>query len=83
MCVKKVTYLWHSNLSNIQDYGTRNGSHVFIADHNHAYENPHVPVSKQGVRCNPTDEVIIGEGSWLGTNVVIVGNVHYISASIV
>lgn len=52
------------------------GPHVFVADHNHAYENPHVPVSKQGVRCNPTDEVVIGDGSWIGTNVVIVGNVH-------
>ena len=52
------------------------GPHVFVADHNHAYENPHVPVSKQGVMCNHEDEVVIGEGSWLGTNVVIVGNVH-------
>lgn len=52
------------------------GPHVFIADHNHAYENPLVPVSEQGVKCNPADEVVIGEGSWLGTNVVVVGNVH-------
>lgn len=52
------------------------GPHVFIADHNHAYENPYVPVSKQGVRCNSTDEVVIGDGSWLGTNVVVVGNIH-------
>lgn len=52
------------------------GPHIFIADHNHAYENPLLPVSKQGVKCNTTDEVVIGDGSWLGTNVVIVGNVH-------
>lgn len=52
------------------------GPHVFISDHNHAYENPLLPVSKQGVKCNPTDEVVIGDGSWLGTNVVIVGNVR-------
>lgn len=52
------------------------GPHVFVADHNHEYENPAVPVSKQGVRCKPTDEVVICEGSWLGTNTVVVGNVH-------
>ena len=52
------------------------GPHVFVADHNHAYENPYVSVSKQGVRSNPADEVVIGDGSWLGTNVVVVGNVH-------
>ena len=52
------------------------GPHVFVADHNHAYANPLLPVSKQGVKCNPTDEVVIGEGSWLGTNVVVVGNVR-------
>lgn len=49
--------------------------HIFVADHNHAYDNPFIPISKQGVKCNPTDEVIIGEGTWLGTNVVVVGNV--------
>ena len=52
------------------------GPHIFVADHNHAYTNISVPISKQGVKCNPTDEVVIGDGSWIGTNVVIVGNVH-------
>lgn len=52
------------------------GPHVFIADHNHAYENPHIPISKQGVKCHPMNEIVIGEGSWVGTNVVVVGNVH-------
>lgn len=52
------------------------GPRVFISDHNHEYENPQVSVCKQGVRCREQDEVRIGSGSWLGTNVVIVGNVH-------
>lgn len=52
------------------------GPHIFVADHNHAYENPLLPISKQGVKCNTTDEVMIGDGSWLGTNVVVVGDVH-------
>lgn len=52
------------------------GPHVFVADHNHEYRNPLLPISKQGVKCKPNDEVIIGDGAWLGTNVVVVGNVH-------
>lgn len=52
------------------------GPRVFISDHNHEYENPCVAISQQGVRCGKDDEVHIGEGSWLGTNVVMVGNVH-------
>lgn len=52
------------------------GPHIFVADHNHEYIDPSIPVSEQGVRCKPSDEVVIGEGSWLGTNVVVVGNVH-------
>lgn len=65
-----------SNNSIVFGNNVLTGPHIFIADHNHAYENPLLPVSKQGVKCNTTDEVVIGDGSWLGTNVVIVGNVH-------
>lgn len=65
-----------SNNSIVFGNNVLTGPHIFIADHNHAYENPLLPVSIQGVKCNTTDEVVIGDGSWLGTNVVIVGNVH-------
>lgn len=51
------------------------GPHVFISDHNHEYANPIVAICKQGVRCSSNDKVVIGEGSWIGTNAVIVGNV--------
>lgn len=51
------------------------GPHVFISDNNHEYDNPMIPISKQGVRCLPGDRVYIGDGTWIGTNVVIVGNV--------
>lgn len=51
------------------------GPHVFVSDHNHEYVNPNIAVCKQGVKCHKNDKVIIGEGSWIGTNVVIVGNV--------
>lgn len=56
--------------------GVLTGPHVFISDHNHEYQNPNIPIYKQGVRMRPDDSVFIGDGSWLGTNVVVVGNVH-------
>ncbi len=56
--------------------GVLTGPHVFISDHNHEYQNIDVPIYKQGVRMFPGDSIFIDEGSWLGTNVVIVGNVH-------
>lgn len=52
------------------------GPHIFIADHNHRYENPNMPISKQGCLCLKDSEVVIGNGTWIGTNAVIVGNVH-------
>lgn len=55
--------------------GVLTGPHVFIADHNHEYIDPDNAIYKQGIRMNPEDVVIIGDGSWLGTNVVIAGNV--------
>ncbi len=52
------------------------GPHVFISDHNHNYENPYLPIMNQGVLSKENDRVLIDDGSWIGTNVVIVGNVH-------
>lgn len=52
------------------------GPHVFIADHNHQYENILQPIYRQGIRYDNNSRVIIGKGSWLGTNVVVVGNVR-------
>lgn len=52
------------------------GPHVFIADYNHEYRNVDLPVWKQGEFAPKESEVVIGEGSWLGTNVVVVGKVH-------
>ncbi|MGN1275651.1 MAG: acyltransferase [Floccifex sp.] len=51
------------------------GPHIFVSDHNHEYANPNIAVSKQGIRCDKDSRVIIGEGTWIGTNAVIVGNV--------
>ena len=56
------------------------GPHVFIADYNHEYRNPMKSVMYQGNRFTPRNDgepnLLIDDGTWIGTNVVIVGNVH-------
>ncbi|MDR3309575.1 MAG: acyltransferase [Tannerella sp.] len=52
------------------------GTHVFISDHNHEYIDVNVPIMFQGVRCGKDDRVEIGDGTWIGTNAVIAGNVR-------
>lgn len=56
------------------------GPNVFIADYNHEYRNIEKPIMYSGNiikhRVNGNDPLIeIGDDSWLGTNVVIVGTV--------
>ena len=63
--------------------GVLTGPHVFIADHNHEYKNPSIHIYRQGVKANANDSVFIGEGTWLGTNVVVVGNVHIGKQSVI
>ena len=42
---------------------------VYVADHQHAFEDPSRPVLEQGVtRVAPVE---IGDGAWLGENVVV------------
>ena len=56
------------------------GPNVFVADYNHEYRDPLRPIMYQGNRFTPITDgipnVSIGDGTWIGTNVVIVGNVH-------
>lgn len=56
--------------------GVLTAPNVYIADHNHEYEDINVPIYAQGVRCRKGDRVEIGDGSWIGKNAVIVGNVR-------
>lgn len=56
------------------------GPGVFIADYNHEYLDPHIPIRLQGNSVRSTEEfprggVCVGAGSWIGANVVIVGTV--------
>lgn len=56
------------------------GPHVFIADYNHEYRNPQKPIMYQGnsfvQKNNGEPNLLIEDGTWIGTNVVIVGNVR-------
>lgn len=63
-----------NRLIEIED-GVLTGPHVFIADHNHNYNDPKQPIYKQGVKALKDTRVHIGAGTWIGTNAVIVGNV--------
>lgn len=56
--------------------GVLTGPHVWIGDNNHKYENPHIPIKFQGVQIKKGDRVLIDSGTWIGTNVVVVGNVR-------
>ena len=70
----------HSTISSINEVvfekNVLTGPHVFVSDHNHEYQDVKLPVCKQGIKAQENSRVVIGEGSWLGTNVVIVGKVH-------
>jgi len=60
----------------ILERGVLTGPHVFIADHNHEYKDINTPIYAQGVSLQQDASIHIGEGSWLGTNAVVVGNVN-------
>lgn len=49
-------------------------SNVHITDHNHEYKKIGIPIRRQGVD-SFENEVKIGFGTWIGNNVVVVGNV--------
>ena len=44
---------------------------VYISDNLHGYEDIHTPIHRQPIVQNGTVE--IGEGSWLGENVCVIG----------
>jgi acetyltransferase-like isoleucine patch superfamily enzyme len=47
---------------------------VFISDHNHAFDDPTRPVLAQGI--GEPRPVEIGDGAWLGENVVVTAGVR-------
>ena len=58
------------------------GPHIFIADYNHEYRDVVKPIKNQGnlvkisSRFKRGGGVLIGDDTWIGTNVVIAGTVE-------
>lgn len=50
------------------------GPNILVTDHNHQYCQIGVPIINQGIT-STKNEIYIGDGTWIGTNSVIVGNV--------
>ncbi|MEZ5379387.1 MAG: acyltransferase [Acidimicrobiales bacterium] len=48
------------------------GPNVYVTDQNHGVADPHLPIGRQSVGEKP---VLIGAGSWLGANVVVLPGV--------
>lgn len=48
-------------------------SNVFISDHSHVFENTEMPIRLQGI--HNKGDIKIGENSWIGNNVSILGGV--------
>lgn len=46
-------------------------NHVYISDNLHCYDDIHTPILKQPIK--QLHDVVIGEGSWLGENVCVIG----------
>lgn len=74
--IKSGTTLGHFNhiyatKSIIIEKNVLTADKVYISDNLHNYEDVSMPVIKQPIKqCSP---VVIGEGSWLGENVCIIG----------
>lgn len=64
------------------------GPNIYIADRDHRYDMIGIPVMNQGIVIKTNQSVInegieIGEGAWLGINVVVVGNVYIGKGSVI
>jgi acetyltransferase-like isoleucine patch superfamily enzyme len=51
--------------------GVLTADKVYVSDNLHGYEDIHTPIFKQPIKQLP--KVTIGEGSWLGENVCVIG----------
>lgn len=55
------------------------GPDNFICSYTHTFENPDMPIMNQKevpINKNGHDKLKIGDGSWIGTHVAIIGDVH-------
>lgn len=51
------------------------GPNILISDHNHEYQHVGIPILHQGISTCEA-QISIGDDTWIGTNVVVVGNVR-------
>lgn len=61
----------YSTKSIVLEKNVLTADRVYISDNLHGYENPDIPILKQSIKQNGT--VRIGEGSWLGVGVAVIG----------
>jgi len=61
----------YATKSILLDKNVLTADRVYISDNLHGYENPNIPILKQPIKQNGT--VRIGEGSWLGVGVAVIG----------
>lgn len=57
------------------------GPHIFIADYNHEYKDVSRPIKQQGNMIKTSEKfkqggILIGDDTWIGTNVVIAGTIE-------
>lgn len=57
-------------------------ANVYITDHNNEYRQVGIPIKGQGLE-STKNEVIIGEGTWIGANAVIMGNIKVGRGSVI
>lgn len=73
---KGVTFNYDCSISCLERVEIKNntifGENVKLYDHNHRFNDPTKPISKQGYS---TGEIKIGSNCWIGSNVVILKNV--------
>ena len=68
--IGNFNHIYATRKITIQDH-VLTADKVYISDNLHNYEDIHMPVKMQPL--NQKNDVMIGEGSWLGENVCIIG----------
>lgn len=63
-------HIWATKSIRIEKF-VLTANHVYISDNLHGYDNVEVPIINQPIV--QLKEVVIGEGSWIGENVCIIG----------
>lgn len=63
-------HIWSSH-SIVFEKNVLTANHVYVSDNLHSYDNVDIPIVNQPIK--QLNTVVIGEGSWLGENVCVIG----------